>query len=52
MENEACNNKKQLKSVAKIDGLLFEIETMAIVVNERKPVDVNMQQYSSLLKLN
>ena len=49
MENEICTMPR--KAVIKIDDLLIETENMTDAVKERKLVDFNLQQYSSLLKL-
>ena len=51
MENEICKNTMPRKAVIKIDDLLIETENMTDAIKERKLVDFNLQQYSSLLKL-
>ena len=48
MENETCRNTTLRKTVVKINELLIEIKNMTNVFKATKPVDVNMQQYSSL----
>ena len=50
-EKKTSNNTIPRNAVIKIDDLLVEIENMTNAIKERKPVDANMQQYSSFLKL-
>ena len=51
IKNETCNNTIPRKAVLKTNDLLIEIANMTDT-KVRKPLDVNLQHYSFLIKLN